>query len=388
MNILIIMRGALLAAMVVIVSGCGKSAALNIDAKPAMNPMEVRPRQEIASQLKIGEANWQAVHGTLRVAGRVEADETRMARVSSPVTGRIVELEVLEGEHVKRGQVLATVYSVELSSSQSAFLKAWSQRQLAERAVARARQLLAAGVIGEAELQRRESELQQVSADLASCREQLAVLGLSKEAIEKLQSTRVVNSVTHLLATIDGTVLDRKANIGQVVEAVETVFTLADLSNLWLVADVPEQSSGSVEVGKKVEAEIPALPGQLISGRLGFVSATVTPETRTVRVRMNLANPHRKFKPAMLATITLVDGAERRLVIPTGAVVREGNEDHVLVQAAPNTFLLRKVELGEEFGDVRVVVTGLKPGEKLVVDGAFHLNNERKRMLLESSEGA
>lgn len=367
--------------------GCGKSVVPNAQAKPAVNPLEIRPRAELAAQIEVGEPRWQAVTGTLRVAGRVEADETRMARVSAPVTGRIVEMEVFEGQRVRRGQALATIYSTDLSVSQSAFLKASSQRQLAERAVGRARQLLEAGVIGEAELQRREAELQQATADLAASREQLSVLGMAAEAIEKLESGRIVNSTTHLLSTIDGMVLERKATIGQVVQAVETVFTIADLSNVWLVADVPEQSAGSIEIGKHVEAEIPALPGELVSGKLSFVSATVSPETRTVRVRMDLPNGKHRYKPAMLATITLLDGAQRQRVIPPAAVVREGNEDHVFVQTAPNSFLLRRVSLGEEFGDARVLVDGLREGEKLVTAGAFHLNNERKRLALESGEG-
>jgi membrane fusion protein, heavy metal efflux system len=379
---------AMTAVVAMLLAGCGRASTSKAEAKPTRNPLEITPGPELAGQIKTGEIKWEAVSGTLRVAGRVEADETRMARVNSPLTGRIVELEVFEGELVKRGQVLATIYSAELSLAQSAFLKAYSQRQLADRAVSRARQLLNAGVIGEAELQRRESELQQASADLSACREQLGVLGLSNETIEKLESTRALNSVTHIVSSIDGMVLERKATIGQVVQAVEPVFVVADLSNVWLVADVPEQSAGAIGIGKSLDAEIPALPGVRISGTLSFVSAIVNPQTRTVRMRMNLANPERKYKPAMLANITLVDGAERRRVVPAGAVVREGNDDSLFIVAGPNTFLLRRVTLGEEFRGARVLLDGVRDGEKIVTDGAFHLNNERKRIALQGREGA
>jgi cobalt-zinc-cadmium efflux system membrane fusion protein len=101
---------------------------------------------------------------------------------------------------------------------------------------------------------------------------------------------------------------------------------------------------------------------------------------------MNLPNPHRVYKPAMLTTMTLIDGSEPQLVVPSSAVVREGNDDCIFVQTAPNTYLLRAVSLGDDTGDKRVVLKGLKPGEKVVVEGAFHLNNERKRLALGSEE--
>jgi cobalt-zinc-cadmium efflux system membrane fusion protein len=103
---------------------------------------------------------------------------------------------------------------------------------------------------------------------------------------------------------------------------------------------------------------------------------------------MTLDNPQRLFKPAMLTTMTLVDGAERKLVLPTTAVVREGNDDCVFVKTGPNTFTLRTLKLAEDTGEKRVVMEGLQPNEEVVLEGAFHLNNERKRQALGGSEGS
>jgi membrane fusion protein, heavy metal efflux system len=370
-----------------LLSGCGTAASEETaerSAAPA-NPLEIKPNAGLRARLELGNPRVQSVSGTLRVAGRIEADETRLARVSAPVTGRIVELSAVEGQQVRRGEALATIYSTELSSAQSVFLKAHSQLQAAERAVTRAKQLLAADVIGTAELQKRESELVQASADLAAAREQLAVLGFTPEEIRKLQTTRAVNSVSHILSSIDGIVLERTATIGQVVQAVQTVFVISDLSHVWLVADVPEQSAGGIRVGKTVEAEIPAFPGEKITGKLSFVSAVVDPETRTVRVRMNVPNPHGRYKPAMLTTMALIDGAQQHTVVPATAVVRESNEDYVFVERSPNTFVLHKVTLGEDAGSVRVVVNGITRADRIVTNGAFHLNNERKRVALGDS---
>jgi cobalt-zinc-cadmium efflux system membrane fusion protein len=376
---------AALAALVL--TGCGAASSEAAAVAPSMpaNPLEIRPEPDLRNRLEVGNPKVQSVSGILRVAGRIEADETRMARVSAPVTGRIVELNAVEGQRVRRGEALATIYSTELSAAQSVYLKAHSQRQAAERAVTRAQQLLQADVIGTAELQRREAELVQASADLSAAREQLSVLGFSPEEIQKLESTRTVNSVSHILSSIEGIILERTATIGQVVQAVQTVFVVANLTQVWMVADVPEQSAGGIQVGKTVQAEIPAFNNEKVTGTLSFVSAVVNPETRTVRVRMTVPNPKHRYKPAMLTTMTLVDGAEQHTVVPATAIVRENNEDHVFVETSPNVFLLRKVSLGDESGDARVVLSGLTRADRIVTNGAFHLNNERKRIALGDS---
>ena len=371
-----------------ILGGCGSTPVAG-EAKPntvnaAANPLQITPEPDLLKQLKIGQPRWTDVAGALRIAGRVEANETRKALINAPMAARIIELEVVEGQTVTRGQILATLHSSELSDTQFSFLKAYSQQQLAQRAAGRAKQLLDADVIGSAELQRRETELLQASAEMSALRDQLRVLGMNDQEIAKLEKTRVVNSRSHLVATIDGTVLERKATIGQVVQPAETICVLADLSKVWLVADVPEQASGNINVGKLVEAEISAFPGETIRGRLSFVSAMVDAQTRTVRTRVDVPNPKGKYKPAMLAVVILRDNAERQRVIPSTAIVREGNDEMVFAEAGHGSFILRPVTLGAEFEGERVLTAGVSPGERIVVDGAFHLNNERKRLSLQA----
>lgn len=368
-------------------SGCSGNKTEQADApKPrGADPMSITASADMMPELKIGVPRMTSVTGTLRVSGRVEADETRLARVSSPVTGRVIELDVVEGQRIRKGALIAVIRSTELADAQSKYLKAYSQRQLSQRAVERAKRLLDAGIIGEAELQRRDAELVQASAEFSASRDELRVLGMTDEAVVRLQETRVVNAVSQVVASIDGTVMERPVTLGQVVQAAGTICILADLSSVWLVADVPEQTAGTLTAGKAVEAEIAALPGQMIRGSLSFVSAIVNPETRTVRARMDLPNPRGVYKPAMLATLTLQDLAETQKVIPATAVVREGNEEYLFVRLEGSQFMLRKVSLGEQYGDVRVLVDGLEENEQIVLDGAFHLNNERKRMALQGN---
>lgn len=378
-------RAVAIAALAALVTGCGEQKPSTPTPPPARDPLAVQAPPGLLERLTLGRVAEAEVRSIIQVAGRVEADETRVARVGSPVTGRIVELEVLEGQSVKRGQVLATLTSTELSAAQLAYLKARSQQVLAESSAARARQLYQADVIGQAELQRRESELLQANAELSGARDQLKVLGMPARAIERLGSTRQVDSAAQVVSSIDGTVLDRTVTAGQVVQPADKVYVVADLSNVWLVADVPEQSAGALAVGKRVRAEIPALPGRPIEGALSFVSATVNPDTRTVRVRMDVPNPSGEYKPAMLATMLLEGPPALRVVVPSAAIVREDNRDHVFVQTAPDAFVLRRVSLGGEQAGARVVNEGLRVGEPIVVDGAFHLNNERKRLALQAN---
>jgi cobalt-zinc-cadmium efflux system membrane fusion protein len=366
-----------------VLAGCnGKSPNVTASAAgppPTRNALEITADAELMKQVTVGEVPWADVTGQMKLAARVEADETRMARINSPLGGRIVELKVTEGQDVQRGQVLASIHSTELAAAQALFLKAYTQQQLASKAVARAKQLLDAGVIGEAELQRRDAEQQQCATELASSRDQLSVLGMSPEALSQLESTRVIQSVTPIVSTISGRVLERKVTTGQVVQGAETIFVVADLSKVWLVADVPEQSANVLRVGKAVQAEIPAVSAKPVSGQLSFISSIVSPETRTIRARMDLSNESQAYKPAMLATMSLLEGSERRRVLPNQAIVREDNQDSVLVQKGPSTFVLRPVSLGLEFRDVRVLESGIGDKEKIVLQGAFHLNNERKR---------
>jgi len=377
MKILVLFAAALLAA------GCGDKPVEQ--AAAPRDPLAITPNAELAARLQTGAPGLVEVSETLRVPARIEADETRLARVGSPVTGRITDLEAREGDTVRRGQVLATINSTELSGAQLSFLKATSQRGLAARAAARAQQLLDADVIGAAELQRRQAELAQAEAEVNAARDQLKVLGMSSAALERLAETRSINSVTQIVATIAGTIIDRKVTEGQVVQPADGVFLIADLSKLWVVADVPEQNAGSVRVGEAVSVEVAALPEHKVAGRLTFVAPTVNPETRTVRARMELPNPEGGFKPKMLASMLIKGMPQRRLALPAQAVVREENRDYVFVRTGENAYRLKPVQLGAEHEGRRVVLSGLGDTETIVVEGSFHLNNERKRRELSGS---
>ena len=370
-------------ALAALLAGCSEKPVEK--PAPARNPLQIEAGTDLLARLAMGKAELASVRETLRVPGRIETDETRLARVGSPVSGRIIDLNAAVGQLVKRGEVLATINSTELSTAQLAYLKALSQRGLAARAAARAQLLLDADVIGTAELQRRQAEMEQANADANAARDQLKVLGMSDRDLDRLSSTGTITSVTQIVSSITGTVIERKVTEGQVVQPADGVFLIADLSRVWVVADVPEQYAGSLQVGESVQADIAALDNRRLQGTISFVSPTVNPETRTIRARMEIANPAREYKPAMLAAVLMKGTPQTSLVIPSDAAVREENRDYVFVQTAPSTFQLREVKLGIEYEGRRVVQDGLRSDESIVVQGAFHLNNERKRRALQGN---
>jgi cobalt-zinc-cadmium efflux system membrane fusion protein len=360
-----------------ILQGC-KAKAKEVAVRTG-DPNEVTVTPALAENLKFGTPEMTDVNGTLQVAARVQTDAWQIAHVGSPVAGRIMKLLVIEGQYVKAGTALAMLHSTDLSDTQFALIKASSQQGLAAAAEKRAEQLVEANVIGQAELERRRAELLQASTEAASYRTQLLGLGMSDAQIRQLETTRKLSADYPIVTPRSGTVLKRDVAIGQVVQPADPAFTIADLSSVWIVANVPEEDAGSLQVGMEVQAVIPALPNQKVTGKLSFVSPIVDPATRTVEVRMEVANPHGQLKPDQLASMTFLGRTERKLSVPNAAVIRESGKDYVFVQIAPQKYVLRQVSLGGEANDRRVVLEGVHQNEHIVTDGAFHLNNQRKQ---------
>lgn len=367
-----------------VLAGCNKESSKTV-APHASDPALVAPAPELLAQLKLADVSIRPVAETLRVAGRIDFDEQRLARIGATVTGRVTQIDALLGQEVKKGEVLARLNSSELSSQQLAYLKARSQLELNRRNAERARDLFKADVIAAAEVQRRESEYQISVAETRAAADQLQILGVSTAAVERLGKDGAVDSVTPVVATLGGVVVERKLAQGQVVQPADALFVVADLTRLWAVAQVPEQQVSQVKTGQSVSIEVPALGNEKLVGKLIFVGQTINPETRTVLVRTELDNRDGRLKPAMLAAMLIEAKPVERMVVPASAVVRESDEDHVFVAEGDGVFRLLKVKLGPEQGGQRVVLSGLKGNEKLVVDGAFHLNNERNRKAMEGA---
>src|SRR5574343_592561 len=351
--------------------------------KPEPDPMVVHILPAMASRFQVAPVQQQALEPLKEVAGRIEANDRLVTRIGASVTGRVTEVLVEVGDRVRPGQALARVASAELSQAQMAYLRAHSASSLADRAVERARQLYQADVIGQAELQRRESEQSVARAEQRATQDQLRLLGIPAEALSRLRDQGVLHPHAEVVSSLSGVVIERKVSNGQVAQPGDPLFTVADLSKVWVVGDMPEQTARTVQVGQRVDIEVPALGGRQLSGKIVYVGDTVSPETRTVTLRTQVDNAGRELKPQMLATMRIRSESAPTLVVPVDAVVREGDKDHVFVKKDAHSFQLTPVELGTAVGSWRPVLRGVQAGQDIVAHGAFHMNNERKRAELE-----
>jgi len=368
-----------------LITGCKKSQPSGAR-QTAQDPNLVMANESLLAQIKISEVAQSDVSDILRVAGQIDFDEQALTRIGASVTGRVTQINAQLGNEVKKGDTLALINSSELSNSQLAYLKARSEKEFHRRTVQRAKTLFEADVISAAELQRRESEYEVASAQTRAAQDQLRVLGVNLKAMEELATTGAIDSVASVMATIKGVVVERKVTTGQVVQPADVLFTVADLSRVWAVAQVPEQQVAQVKVGQSVRIEVPALENEKLIGKLIYVGSTVNPESRTVLVRTELDNTSGRLKPSMLASMLIESTPTKRMVVPITAIVREQDTDYVFTEEKPGSFRLKPVRLSSEHNGQRVVLDGLSQGMRIVSDGAFHLNNHRNLKDMEKGE--
>ena len=361
--------------------GCSKKQEAAKEA--AKDPLEIMITPIIQGQIKIAKADKAEISEAVNVPGRIEVQQNRLAKIGSPVTGRVSDIQVSLGQIVKSGQILAKVNSVELTQTQLIFIKAKQQIGLKTKAVVRAKLLFEADVISKAEMQRIEAELDSVTAEFDATEDQLEILGMTKAAIQKLSNSSTVNSYSDVTSRIAGIVISKHVNIGQVVQPADELFSVADLNHLWAVAEVPEQQAAFIQKDQEVTIDIPALDDKRVKGKIIYVGDIVNPETRTVLIRTEIDNSNQMLKPDMLITVTVQSKKVSKLAVSLAAVVRENDRSYVFAQTGPNKFRLREIEVGSRDGNMVSILSGITIGETIVVDGAFHLNNERKKKELE-----
>ncbi len=389
MKITLSLAGFVLFALLLLLAGCNQNEPpQNEEATPQeseaerdINSITIRP--ELANRLKIDQPSLVDLADRIQVPSRVQVDEERTAKIGSYVTGRIINLFVVLGDYVKEGDRLARITSPELTQSQLAYLRAQSRVVVTQKAAERARHLLAADVIPLAEVERRQSELEIAQAELAAATDQLRLFGMSNAELKELSKKGKILPWLDIKSTREGYVIERNVIVGQVVQPSDPLFQVADLSSVWVVGDVPEQIARDVRLGQHVEINVPAIGSIGRDGVIIFVSDIVNRVTRTVMTRVLVDNQDRKLKPDMLANMHITDPQHKTLVVPEAAVVRELNQDYVFLAQGDDRFERVPVELGPEVANFRPVLSGLTVDQRIVIEGAYHLDSERKLAELE-----
>jgi len=277
--------------------------------------------------------------------GYVDYDESLVSHIHLRTEGWIENLVVQsEGERVTRGQRLFDVYSPELVNAQEEFLQA---------------------------LKLDNPGMQQASRD------RLAALGISAGQIQALQKSRRVQQRVAVYAPQDGVVSTLPVREGMFVKPADRVMSLADLSQVWLLAEVFERQADWVEVGQDADVVLPYQPGTQLEGRVEYIYPGLDPKTRTLKVRLRFANPDETLKPNMYANVKIYGGArEEIVVIPLEALIRTGREERVVIALGEGRFSSRKVTAGMESGDWVQIIKGIEPGDQVVTSGQFLIDSE------------
>jgi len=308
-------------------------------------------------------------------------NEQAYAEVGTPVPARIVRLVASPGQPVRRGQPLAELQSVELGQARAQRSAALARAELARQTVERKRGLAAERIVSRGELQRAEAEAAAAEADLRAAEASLDALGIGRGGDGGLSGFA-------LLSPIAGTVLERTAVQGQAADPSRPLFRIGDLSLLWLIAQAPERDAVRIREGASAEITLAALPGQKLQGTVGWVGREVDAHSRTVPVRIVLPNREGRLKPGMFATAWIGVGGsggegERVVAVPAASLQRMDGRWIVFLPRGPQgdnkTFEVRPVERGRDLGNEVVVLAGLKPGERVVVEGAFVLRAEAEK---------
>jgi membrane fusion protein, heavy metal efflux system len=309
--------------------------------------------------------------------GQIALNGDTTTQVFSPYSGRVVRVMAGPGEYVKEGAPLLRIEASEFVQAQSDLLNAAAALKLAR--INEERKHAAYDSKGGSLQDWQQAQVDLAAAENAStsATNRLRILGKTDAEIAAIEAAKKTDATTYVAAPIGGVVTDRQVGPGQYIQAGASnpVFSIGDLSTVWLVADVPETDAPFIERGQTVEVRVLALPGQIFKAKLTAVGAEVDPVTRRVPVRATLANPEGKLKPQMFASFSIITSGESQApAVPDDAIVREGDQSRVWVVSEKNTLALRVIRTGRSSDGMVEVLDGLKPGERVVTRGSLFID--------------
>lgn len=340
----------------------------------------VRIDPEMLRDLRITTTMVESREGSegVSVLGEMSVNEEAYAEVGPPVEARIIRLLVSAGDSVQQGQPLVELQSLELGKTRAAYLTAKARADLTAKAVERKRGLAAERIVPVRELQEAEAEAEVAQAELQAVREALHAMGVGSDDEMPAGSDAsrfVVRSPTA------GTVIAREGVRGQVVDPSRPLFRIADLSRLWLTVHAFERDAIRVSQGTQARVTFPALPGRNFSGTVTLVGRQVDVSSRTIPVRVEIANTENLLRPGMSATawLSVGDGGGQIVSVPSACLQRMENGWYVFLPKEEGLFEMREVGRGRDLGGEVEILSGLEAGETVVIEGAFLLKAEAEK---------
>ncbi len=304
-------------------------------------------------------AAYHIVDRQIRTVGKVEPDETRLAFVNTKVAGWVKKLYIdYTGQNVVKGQPILSIYSPDLVTAQDEYLLA-----LRAKAAAPAKEGL-------------EDVTASQQSLIESARRRLVLWDITEEQIMELEKSGKPQTEITLHAPLDGIVLEKMVLEGTYVTPGMNLYRIADLSYVWIIADIYEYEAPLVKVGQEARVSFAYEPGESFTATVNYVYPVVDPITRTIKVRLAAKNPHLKLKPEMFANVEITVVSGKRLSIPTEAVLDSGLRKIVYVEKKPGVYEMRDIKLGVSGERYVEVLSGIRKGEKVVTSGNFLIDSE------------
>ncbi len=339
--------------------------------------IKLTPEEQQRAGIKLESIALRMFDDTVSVTATIRPNQDRIAQIAPRVEGRIVRVMGNLGDSVKTGQVLAVLDSVSIGEAQSTLLQAQSSHRTAQADFNRAQSLAAEEIIAQRDFLRARGELDKANAELRAAQDKLRLLGGSPVTGGRAESTFA------LAAPFAGTVIQKKATVGELASPSTAAFTIADLSKVWVEANLSEDMLAKVVVGAAAVVTTGAYPGERFAGRVAYVANVLDKDSRTVGARIEVLNPTGRLKPEMFANAIISTSSKRQLLtVPDEAILLLQGQPTVFVAQGAG-FEARAVESLDKLQGRTVIKSGLKAGEQVVAAGAYAL----KARLLKSQIG-
>ncbi len=381
----------LLVGIAVFISGCGKKESPK-EEKPAAEKKEGHEKEEpgvvVLSEekqkgagIEVQKIVLESVSAPISATAVIELNADRVSKISPRTSGRIIKLTASLGDRVKAGQPLAYFDSPELGQIWAEYLKAKGRVELTRKNLKREETLFEKKVSPEKDVLKARQELGEAEADINLSKERFRLLGIDITPFEA-ERKNGDHPLLPLSSAISGVVIEKNVSQGEVVGTEKVLFTVADLSTLWVVIDIYEKDISRLKAGMGVKVAVTAFPDSDFRGRISYIGDVVDEKTRTIKARVTVDNSGGLLKPGMFATVTIdAKGSQEEKVtaVPQEAVLMDGEARYVFVQTAPDRFKRKDIKVGRTFGKKIEVIEGLKEGDTVVGKGSFVLKSELKK---------
>jgi len=366
-----------------LLAGCGEGGTPPSPAaapKPAVS--ETRPQGASDVAITVANPQWRMRHSVLETSGKVQFNEDALVRVHSPVTGRVVEVMAKPGDAVEPGRPLLTLDSPDLGLAKSDYAKAVTDTERAEKALALAKELYEVKAIPQKDIREAESDFRKAVAERERAASRLRTLGVSDANLADVTRGGTSTRLT-VAAPRSGVVVERNVSPGQVVaygqsDTPVNLFVIADLSTMWVLADVYEPDISRVHRDQSVAVMLSCCPGERFEGRVAYISDIVDKDTRTIKVRAVVPNRGWLLKAEMFVKVAIATGESRVLALPSSAIHRDQNQPFVLVQKDKDEYERRPVKIGDDVNGSVEILSGVGPTDRVVTTGSILIKRSVK----------